>query len=511
MKAKQKGIKIIFFVVALTIAAIALNASCKGDGEEEPILSVSPSVTDIVFSATGTSAATGDGTPLESLTFGVTTNHNSWEVSVTPSNSWLSATKTSAGYGFSLAAAVNNAATPPAPAVVTVTAGNAPQVTINVTQEEMPTLSVSPSVTYIVFSEDGATASSGETTLESLTFGVTTNRSSWDVSVTPSNAWLSAAKTSAGAGFTLAADVSKASTPAEAVEVTVTAENAPKITIYATLEQEDDQKQEQELKILGIGNSFTQDGTEYLPLLLANAGIKNVTLGRMIISGSSFSTHYQTHVQNTAGFTYTKSPAGVNFWNQSVMKTFIEGVSDEDWDIIIFQPWNTDLYGSYQPNLNNLIDIILGISENASLKFGCQMTWAFGSSSTHAIFGNFNNNQMQMYQSIVNTTKTMVETTILEIIIPSSTAIQNLRGTSVNNPPLDLTRDGYHADLGAGRYTLACTWFETLIAPFVKTTIIGNSFRVNDGNVPVTNDNYLLCQKAAQYACDNPFVISIID
>ena len=41
------------------------------------------------------------------------------------------------------------------------------------------------------------------------------------------------------------------------------------------------------LRILGIGNSFTDDGMMYLPELLEAAGIRNVVLGRLYIAGCS--------------------------------------------------------------------------------------------------------------------------------------------------------------------------------------------------------------------------------
>jgi len=144
------------------------------------------------------------------------------------------------------------------------------------------------------------------------------------------------------------------------------------------------------------------------------------------------------------------------------------------------------------------------------MTLGWQMTWAYSTDADHVGFVNYNNNQMEMYQSIVNVVKTMVVKTGIDLIIPSATAIQNLRGTSINNAPSDLTRDGSHIDLGAGRYTLACTWFQALIAPCLGTTIAGNPFKINNGNVPVTDNNYLVCQKAAQYACSRLFEISLL-
>ena len=270
-------------------------------------------------------------------------------------------------------------------------------------------------------------------------------------------------------------------------------------------------KNPETLKILGIGHSFTNDGMHYLPNLLSSAGIHNVTLGKMWIPGCSLEGHYQAYVRNTADYTYDKSAAGATVWSAPpVMVTFTQGVSDENWDVIIIQqsPQDAGIYETYQPYLNDLIDIIRDNCTNSDVALGWQMTWAYSTNSTYIGFANYNNSPMYMYQSIVDAVKTMIEETGIDIIVPSATAIQNLRGTSLNNPPLDLTRDGYHADYGAGRYTLACTWFQALIAPCLEKTIEGNPWRVNNGNVFVTNGNYLVCQKAAQYACSNSFEIS---
>ncbi len=45
------------------------------------------------------------------------------------------------------------------------------------------------------------------------------------------------------------------------------------------------------LRILAIGNSFSDDGTEYLPGLLEAAGIHNVIVARLYIGGCTLQRH----------------------------------------------------------------------------------------------------------------------------------------------------------------------------------------------------------------------------
>ena len=53
-------------------------------------------------------------------------------------------------------------------------------------------------------------------------------------------------------------------------------------------------------------------------------------------------------------------------------------------------------------------------------------------------------------------------------------------------------RDGFHASLGIGRYTLACLWFATLLGKDPT----GNAYR--DFDVEITEENIALGQKTAK-------------
>ena len=107
-----------------------------------------------------------------------------------------------------------------------------------------------------------------------------------------------------------------------------------------------------------------------------------------------------------------------------------------------------------------------------------------------------------MYESILDAVNQMKAETGLSVIIPTGMVIQDLRKTYISND-LELTRDGYHLDYGAGRYAAACTWFETLIRPMFQIGIKGNTLRANTGNVPVTDEVALLCQEIAENVVKN--------
>ena len=67
---------------------------------------------------------------------------------------------------------------------------------------------------------------------------------------------------------------------------------------------------------------------------------------------------------------------------------------------------------------------------------------------------------MTMYNAIVDTLKsTVLSKELIDGVIPSGTAIQNLRSSYVGDT---VTRDGYHLSHTHGRYTAALTWYAYL-------------------------------------------------
>ena len=260
-------------------------------------------------------------------------------------------------------------------------------------------------------------------------------------------------------------------------------------------EGESGNNQDKTLNILAIGNSFTEDGTAYLPSLVKNAGIKNVTIAKMVIGGTSLLSHHTHALKNDTVYNFYVSTDG-NFKSQG-KKCFYDCLLLETWDFVILQQvsQHSGMYRTYQPYLNNLINIIHSYYPQAVIAW--QMTWAYSSTSTHTGFKNYENNQTVMYESILDAVNQMKTETGINVIIPTGMVIQELRSTSINNY-LELTRDGYHLDYGAGRYAAACTWFETLIRPVFQVGVKGNTLRANTGNVPVTDGVASLCQEIAE-------------
>ncbi len=289
------------------------------------------------------------------------------------------------------------------------------------------------------------------------------------------------------------------------------------------------------LRILAIGNSFSDDGTEYLPGLLEAAGIRNVIVARLYIGGCSLERHCKEYAEGLEEYIYYKSTR--NHWETVSKKaTLLDGLKDEPWDIITMQETSgrTGLYETYEEWIPRLVDIIRKEALNPYATIVWHETWAYASNSVHGMFKLYDNNQEKMYNGIVSCVRRASEEFSLPVIpsgdaiqiaretrlnndndvpaefgipvvIPSGDAIQIARGTWLNNEGdvpatskvYQLTRDGYHLTRQFGRYIAACTWFEALIKPTLGKSVMGNSYLLRDTEYSIMRKEARLCQECA--------------
>ena len=276
------------------------------------------------------------------------------------------------------------------------------------------------------------------------------------------------------------------------------------------------------LKVLDIGNSFTNDATDLLPLIVEASGsdVSNLCLYKAIRSSGSFKSWYNVYYDKDTAYTYRieKVFGGLNA-NVSTGRgakgdgsLFRKLLTDEQWDIIIIQPY----YGlgngtSREGYLNKFISVIKKHQPNAVIGFHI----------VHSMWDHHKSNKegssYERWKLICSSTKSLQEEYGIDFIIPYGTAIENLRSSSLNNE-YDLTRDGLHLAYGLGRYTAACCYYESLIAPRSGISVLGNSARYDASkaekskypSISVTDDNALIAQNAAylatkdMYHCQNP-------
>ena len=252
------------------------------------------------------------------------------------------------------------------------------------------------------------------------------------------------------------------------------------------------------VKILALGNSFSQDATAYLYDVFKAAGVDEIIVGNAFIGGCSIEKHFQMAESGEEAYTYTKyTSAGT----KSVSSNLLNMVADEEWDIITLQQASqySGMPETYA-DLPALIEFVLDNCKNPAVDLKFHMTWAYEQSSTHGGFKNYGRDQMTMYNAIVNAvTNTALKNEDIEGVLPSGTAIQNLRTSYFGDT---LTRDGHHLSLDFGRYTAALTWACAItgISPFEITKVPAGCANVAD-DLDAINE-------AVENAINNPYTVT---
>ena len=210
------------------------------------------------------------------------------------------------------------------------------------------------------------------------------------------------------------------------------------------------------LKILSIGNSFSDDAMQYVYQVAKDAGVEKIKLGNMFIGGCSLATHLSNAKANKGAYDFRTNTNGT--WTTKGGTSIKTAVESDNWDFITFQQVSgysgvADSYG----DLDELISIVEPLCPGARLAW--HMTWAYKVGSTHSDFSKYNKDQMTMYNAIVDAVNSKILTNDkIEIVIPSGTSIQNVRTSFIG----DMTRDGYHLSFGLGRYIASMTYVKAL-------------------------------------------------
>lgn len=241
------------------------------------------------------------------------------------------------------------------------------------------------------------------------------------------------------------------------------------------------------IKVLAIGNSFSQDAVEQYLYELAHAQGDSLVIGNAYIPGCSLETHYNNILSDTAMYNYRKVVGGVKAkYNKVSLRRIIR---DEPWDLITLQQAShlSGLLNTFAP-LRPLKQEVKKYASSLHVQFAWHMTWAYASDFQDKRFTAYDYNQRQMYSAIVSTMLSVLPAVDIQRVIPTGIAIQLGRYRFGDI----LCRDGMHLSLTLGRYIAACTWCEFLTGRIVD----GNTYHPET----ITDEEAQYCQQAAHEA-----------
>lgn len=204
------------------------------------------------------------------------------------------------------------------------------------------------------------------------------------------------------------------------------------------------------MKILCIGNSFSQDSTALLQLLTDKITVRNLYIG-----GCSLDMHAANIENNAAKYELQENGEKM----QNALVSIKEALISDKWDYITVQQVSgrSGVYDSFYPYLVELLDYVRKYSD---AEIVLHETWSYEIGSGHLDFVTYNSDREQMAQAIKETYEKVSAKENLRIIRVGE-AVQNLRAKpsfDYKNGGLSLNRDGFHLSLSYGRLLAAAVW-----------------------------------------------------
>ena len=244
-----------------------------------------------------------------------------------------------------------------------------------------------------------------------------------------------------------------AQTPSPTTTAAPTTEPAPAEVYYNT------KWDGKTLKVLCVGNSFARNATKVLYQIAEAHGVEEIVLGVLHIGGCTVEKHWNNAQSEAAAYKYYKNTTGE--WKLTENATLLYGLQNEQWDVITITQ-GQGLYGipkSYDGCLEELIGYINENKTNPDSQIAFHMTWAFPQDSTNERFNHYANDQMTMFQCIVDTARERIlPTEGIDFLLPSGSAIQNGR-TALG----DIFSDDDRFHMGKiGEYVCGYVWFSYL-------------------------------------------------
>lgn len=207
------------------------------------------------------------------------------------------------------------------------------------------------------------------------------------------------------------------------------------------------------MKVLSIGNSFSQDAHAYLKDVCDSAGVE-IYAANLYIGGCNLEMHWDNFIHNAKLYDYE-----INGKKECKI-SLPEALLKEHWDIVTFQQSSplSGISSSYIPFLPDIANAVRLFCPDA--KFYLYKTWAYAKDHEREAFNDYDRDQRQMFARITDCYK-MASKLIDAPIIPVGDVIKSLREKFPEHPG-EFTRDGFHLSYDYGRYAAALTWCEYL-------------------------------------------------
>ena len=207
------------------------------------------------------------------------------------------------------------------------------------------------------------------------------------------------------------------------------------------------------MKILSIGNSFSDDAQRYLRAIAASEGVEIETLN-LCIGGCSLETH-ASHVKDGARAYLYHYNGDVNC---DELITLEEGITMREWDVVTLQQVSVLSFKkeSYYPYVHEVVEYVRRKLPKA--KIYIHETWAYEHGSPRSFEITDGRGAGYMLEGLREAYRLAKKEIGAVGIIPSGELMELLRLKGAEG----IYRDTFHAGYGLGRYAVGLLWYATL-------------------------------------------------
>ena len=225
------------------------------------------------------------------------------------------------------------------------------------------------------------------------------------------------------------------------------------------------------MKILSIGNSFSDDAQRYLHEIAAAEHVDIETFS-LCIAGCSLETH-AAKVKNSGERAYFYHYNGDVECSELI--SLEDGISMRDWDIVTVQQASPYSFKAetFYPYIHEVVAYVREKLPKA--KIYIHQTWAYEHGCERVMRVTDGGGTELMLAGIREAYSRAKTEISAEAIIPSGELMELL----YQNKASKIYRDTFHASLGLGRYAVGLLWFKL----FTGRSVLNNTFSSFDEEV----------------------------
>ena len=236
------------------------------------------------------------------------------------------------------------------------------------------------------------------------------------------------------------------------------------------------------MKILSIGNSFSQDAQRYLHGIAESVG-EDLETTNLYIGGCRLSLHHENMISGARAYGMEKN--GVSLCKNVSLS---EALLSDTWDVVTLQQQSSSSadYLTFRPYLDDLAAYVRANAKGARLAL--HQTWAYAADS-EKIFATPYLTPEAMFADIRDSYARAAKDVAADLLIPAGETMRILAESG-----FAVHRDGFHASRGLGRFAIALTWLGKLTGANLSRV------RFDGFDVPVSEEQYAAAIAAAKSA-----------